>query len=424
MNLARPASIRRSILAAVVGLALLPGCGAYEPAPTTAGNTGPATAPFRTRVTIDHARLLSVEYGDDHAVIRVRAPLQSWSGARSEAEVRVDAIVLVPRGRAVDLPPPLASLPRVEVPLRSVAVNAETDEAFLTTLGADDRIVAVGGLQSWNDGLFQRASRGEIAQIGYTWHQAPNLEVLLARKPDALLIRLVNLDHAPVLDRARALGIPTIPIFSWAEPDYLGSTEWIELFGLLLGVESTASAHVAEVARRVDAIRAETAQAAAAGRPKVLWAYYAGNQRWIVHNGGPEGRMLQDAGADDLAGRLGLPWRDGGTSITTERLLAIGRDADVWIIGDPHALGQDSTPAMPSEAILGQIKAWREGRLYHNYRSRKPERNAFDWYSTLHVRPDEAVQDLAQLLYPSLARGRPLRFFDVFTRPQLAVPGR
>jgi hypothetical protein len=91
----------------------------------------------------------------------------------------------------------------------------------------------------------------------------------------------------------------------------------------------------------------------------------------------------------------------------------------VWIIGDTHALGQDTRMALPPIAILEQFKAWRDGRLFHNYKLRKPERNAFGWYSTSHVYPDQVLADLLEMFYPD-AQEHALQFFGVFDkRPYL-----
>jgi iron complex transport system substrate-binding protein len=111
-----------------------------------------------------------------------------------------------------------------------------------------------------DDDLAARAASGELAQIGYTWHQAPNLEVLVTKRPDGLLTRLVNLDHAVSLERSRALGIPVVPMFTWAEQTYLGEAEWIKLFGLLCGVEREANAYFDRIVGEVDTMRARAAQ--------------------------------------------------------------------------------------------------------------------------------------------------------------------
>ena len=391
------------------------GCSKATSSPDT--TPGVAGEVFTTRLTPQYSSLWSITYHDGFAVLDLSAPLQSWGSTGGTNRTTQDRVVLVPRGTTPRLPGELAALPTVHIPLRTVAVNAESDEAFLTALSLDDRLIAVGGRQSWSDDTAARVDRGTLAQIGYTWHQAPNLEVLVARPPDALLTRLVNLDHATSLARARSLGIPVVPMFSWAEPTYLGDAEWIKLIGVLFGAESKAVEHFDAIVAGVNAAKRRAAEASLAGKTKALWAYYAGNQRWIVHNGGKEGAWLADAGAEDLARRLQLPWSDGGTPISTERLLEIAPDADVWIIGDPHSV-DDAGTQLPPAAVLSRIKAWRERRMFHTYRLRKPERNAFAWYSLAPLQPDRVLHDLVSALYPH-ATPRPCEFLDLFTPPPM-----
>lgn len=188
-------------IALLLALLWTAGC---APAPTeTRRDTSPDAAGFTTRISVKHAQQFSLEYRGDLAVLRVSAPLISWSRP-GDAEPRTETIVLVPRGLDVPrLTGDLAGLPIVRVPAERVATNAEADDAILTAIGAADRLVAVGGVTTYDDAIRARVERGELGQIGYTWHAAPNLEVLVSRRPDLLLMRLVNLDQSDALARVR-----------------------------------------------------------------------------------------------------------------------------------------------------------------------------------------------------------------------------
>ncbi|MDP1108640.1 hypothetical protein, partial [Klebsiella pneumoniae] len=87
---------------------------------------------------------------------------------------------------------------------------------------------------SYDDDVRRGVMEGRIGQIGYNWHAPPNLDVLLAVRPDVFLMRLSDLAHTPVLDRARRLGLTVAPTFAEDEPTYLGRAEWIRLHGLLI----------------------------------------------------------------------------------------------------------------------------------------------------------------------------------------------
>jgi len=402
----------------LAGLVIVSAACAPPPQTPSASPAAVERDPVPTRIEVKYAQRYSVEYRGDLVTVRLSAPLTSWSGGGSgTTESRSETIVLVPR----DAPPPrldgeLASAHIVRVPVDRVAVNAEADEALLGVIGASGQLVAVGGLSSYDDTVHERVTRGELGQIGYTWHSAPNLEVLVSRKPDVLFMRLVNLDLAESLTRARTLGIPVIPSFAWAEQDYLGQAEWVKLFGLVTGRTREADAYFTQLEARVQTLRALAARQA--GQPSVLWAYYAGGQKWIAAHRGIEEQFLRDAGARSATAALDQPWRDGGTAITTERLLALAKDADHWIIGDAHGLGEGTGGlSLPPERVLQLFRPWRDNRLWHNYKRRKPERNAFDWYESHGVWPDRVLEDVISIVHPGLRPGHELYFFDRFDKP-------
>jgi len=403
-------------LAALVGfaLAVVAGCGPSA-GPVPDDSPAPATTNASVAVTVAHAQRFSLEDRGPFTVVRVNAPLVSWSRPGTP-DLHTDAVVLVPRATpdaAID--DDLRGLPVIRTPARTIAVNAEADEAILNALGATDRLVAVGGLSSYDDAVRARAGRGELGQIGYTWHAAPNLEVLVSRRPDVFFMRMVDLDHADALNRVRAVKVPVVPSFAWAEPTYLGAAEWVKLYGRVLGLEREADTFFQGVASRAAAIRGQAARQPR--RPVVLWGYYAGGQQWQVYHRGVEAQLIRDAGGESATASLDLPWQDGGITLDTEQLLRVGREADVWIIGDTHAVGQTNGIALPQESVLNLFRSWREGRLFHNYARRKVEANAFDWYESHGLRPDLVLADLFAILHPDAAPGHALHFFGPFAKP-------
>ena len=371
------------------------------------------------RVEVRYAKRFAIEYrtisGQQVIVATFNAPLVSWSKP-GDAEVRKETVVLLRKGVPLpELPKDLAGQPLVRFPVEKVAVNAEADEAFLAVINRSDRLVAVGGKSSFDDRIRERVERGELGQIGYTWHSAPNFETILARGAGLLFMRLVSLDLASSLTRARSLGIPVVPTFDWAEETYLGRAEWVKLFGLLLGADAEARAYFERLEARVGELKRLTAGVTA--RPSVLWAFYGGGQRFVAYHRGVEEEFLNDAGARSATAALDQPWRDGGTALPTEQLLALAKDADIWIIGDAHAVDAKGSPTdLPPESVMSLFKPWREKRLYHNYKRRKVEHNSFDWFESHGVRPDLVLEDLITIAHPELLGERELHYFDPFVR--------
>lgn len=389
--------MRALILAA---LALLCACGG---APQE--QSGSQVAGGRP-IPMTHARTFTVTARDGYRIVDLSAPIVTWGGG-AEGPDQHARILLVPREQA---PPPLtgdlAGATIIFTPAMRIAANIAPFEAMLLQLGIADRLVAVGGAKSWNDQIRARALSGRIAQIGYGWHSPPNLDSLIASRPDAFLMNMGDLDHTQHYDRMRALGVPVIPTFLDAEPDYMGRVDYVRLVGMITGREREADAFVAMVARNVAALR----RAAAAQPPtSVISAWFAGGDQWMatVRNG--EAQLLRDANARNLLAMPDDNRLDASLRIGTEQLLARGRDAQCWIIRDTH-----SEP-FTNIGTLRQFRAFREGCLFASDGMHKPSVDAYDLYETGVIRPDLILGDLVRALHPAL-RDQPFRYVRPETR--------
>ncbi|NZA25453.1 ABC transporter substrate-binding protein [Luteimonas sp. SJ-92] len=344
-----------------------------------------------TTLSLRHARNVAIHTFPGYTVVRMSGPV---SDGGEGTVPRHDTIVLAPRDAPLpQLPDALAGAAVVRTPVRTIATNSGADEAFLSQLGIADRLVAVGGLQSYDRDIRARTLAGEIGQVGYNWHAPPNLDVLVRQAPDVFLMRLGSLEHAGALERARRLGIPVLPTFAEDEAHYLGRAEWLRVYGLLAGRQAQADALFEEIETRVAALR----QAAAARPPTpALWAYPNGADRWVATVRGAEGELLADAGGRNLLARPGQDGAYPSDMVSTEAVLPAADAAAVWILGDIHAVPPRSL------GLLEGLQAWRPGHLYGNTARIDPEANAYDWYQTGVVRPDWVLQDFVKALHPEL----------------------
>ena len=155
---------------------------------------------------MQHAETFQVYERDGFHIVDLRAPIVSWGGAAQGGE-RTARIALVPRTME---PPPLtgdlAGAVIVRTPVERIAVNYGFLEAISTALDIDDRLVAVGGIKNYNDDIRARAKSGELAQLGYGWHMPPNIDPLIASKPDVFLMVMGDLGHAEHYERIKGPG--------------------------------------------------------------------------------------------------------------------------------------------------------------------------------------------------------------------------
>ncbi|OWK28004.1 periplasmic binding protein [Sphingomonas mucosissima] len=353
-----------------------------------------------------HAKTFRVVERDGYRVVDLKASVVSWGGD-AVGEEQFQRLVLVPREQT---PPPLtgdlAGATLIRTPVMRIASNTGFHEAITKVLGVNDRLVAVGGVKSYDDALRARVRSGAVRQIGYGWHSPPALDALVASKPDVLLMSMGDMKNVGAKPRVEALGIPVVPIFLDNEPDYMGRVEYVRLVGMLAGRETEAEAFVAMVARNVDALKK-----AAAAQPirSVISAWFSGGDQWnpVIRNA--DAKLLRDANGRNPFEGPDDPRKDSFNRISTEELIARGRDADCWILRDSH-----SQP-FTDRAVLERFKAYRDGCLFAADGMTKPEADAFDYYETAVIRPDLVLGDIVRMLHPAL-RDQPFRYIRLDTR--------
>lgn len=372
---------------------LLAACGKPSAPPSASVEGG-------TSIPMAHAKTFTVVERDGYRIVDMQANLVSWGGGASGPEQKV-RLLLVPKGVAVPkLDGDLANAVLIRTPVERIAVNYGSMEAILTALGIDDRLVAVGGLKSYNDSIRERVKAGKIVQVGYSWHSPPNLDVLVASKPDLFIMSLADLSHVQAMERARSLGIAVMPAFIDNEPHYMGSVDYVRLIGMLTGREKQADAYVQMVTANVDGIKSRVAKLP---RKQVIYSWYSGGDKWMATVQGGDGRLLVDAGATNP---LSIPddvRKDNFQTISSETMLTKARDADCWVWRDTH-----SKP-YPQKDFLAQFKAVRDGCVFSADGLTKPEFDAFDYYERAAIRPDLELRDLAMMLHPEL-RDRPFTY--------------
>lgn len=392
--------------------ALLVACGSAEPDSTLDQETHRVTASAQTADgdVVKHARHFQLERYDGYTVARTFGEVTSFQ-TTNDAEVVQDVVVLVPRGgEAPPLTGDLAGAYVVETPAATLAVNNDDMMALVTQLGLRDRLVAVGGLATYDDSVRVRVERGELGQLGYSWHLPPDMEVLLSRAPDVTFLAMDTPHNVPALARTRELGLATVPSFVWAERDVLARMEWIKFFAAFTGMENEAEQLFDEAEARYVALKSRVA--AVVDTPTVMWGYHAGDDRWFMMVNNLEAVLLQDAGTHNILEDFDRPVRYDGEEFSSEGLLVAGAEAEHWILGDIHA-GE-----LPRGGYMDEFQAWRDGLLYHNYARTNDEVNAYDWYEGAVAEPDAVLADLVALFHPELLPGHELRYLGALSKEQ------
>lgn len=388
--------------ALVLSLAIaLAACGGAAPEASV-----PKEAVAGREVPMRFAKTFRVVDRDGYRIVDLKASVISWGGPAVGQE-QFDRLVLVPRdGPAPPLTGELAGATLIRTPVMRIASNTGYHEAITRVLGLNDRLVAVGGVKSYDDALRARVRAGQVRQIGYGWHSPPELDALIAAKPDVLLMSMGDLANVGAKPRITALGIPVVPIFVDNEPDYMGRVDYVRLIGMLAGREREADAFVDMVAGNVEALKKA---AAAQPRRSVVSAWFAGGDRWMATIRNADAKLLRDANGLNVLEGPDDPRKDSFNRISTEEMIARASGADCWIMRDSH-----SNP-FTDVSTLKRFKAYREGCMFAADGMTKPEADAFDMYETAVIRPDLVLGDIVRMLHPSL-RTEPFRYIRPDTK--------
>ena len=234
----------------------------------------------------------------------------------------------------------------------------------LTTIGADDRIVAVSGKQY----LTNRRVAERAAEVGY--EGAMDYEALLAAKPDLALIYGVGGESALAAKLAE-LSVPYVYISDFEEQSPIGRAEWMVALGALAGVDGT---------ERFEQIRQAYRPVADSTAAVMINAPYSGS--WFIPGrDNYMSQLLRDAGA-----RLTAPQPSGYESrpIDREQALPALERADYWLNPGQAETMEQVRALVPQAKFGGSV--WNQTP---------------DFYESGASRPDLVLEELQKIFSAS-----------------------
>ncbi len=353
------------------------------------------TSVFQTNM--QYAQHLSIAYHDGYNLAHI-------SFRSEQRDIQFDQkIVLLQEGTtSPELIGDLEKAWVVEVPVQTVAANDDGEITRLSALGLTDQIVAMGGGGIYDAELRRRWEEKKIASIGYSFHRAPQPEVLLALNPDLLLLYAYDHKRIESLERCRELGINAIPQFAWAEPSFLGKAEWIKFTALFFNKEKEAEELFAQIEDRCQELMQLSAEQAT--KPSAFMLYHPSSESdWSAHRNDFYASFLSAAGAINVLADEGPSHPVG---MNNESLLTKAKDADFWLINSTN--DQDWPPA----TYLQTFQSYQKQNVFHYQKRTRHEHDAYDWYETPEVRPDLVLEDLVSIFYPELLPNHELLFFE------------
>lgn len=281
----------------------------------------------------------------------------------------------------------------IGIPVSSVAASSTTHAAFLSAIGAGDRLTGCNNPEKLYDSvLYNRFVRGDLVRMGRDLEY--NLEYLVAKKPDVVLQSGLEGQFNPD-SRLTDIGIPVLYILEWMEPTPLGRAEWIRVFGMLAGKRSEADSLFNAI--EGDYLALADLGHSTVSKPKVL----AGTDfkgTWYMPGGrNYQARFFEDAGMDYIYRQTD---QAASLALSFETVVNDLRDAPVWV-----GTTTDSVSRLISmDGRYSVFWALRSGRVY-SITNRVNHSGGNDYWESGVVRPDKILADLLYIAHPELLPG-------------------
>ena len=250
----------------------------------------------------------------------------------------------------------------LQQPIQNIYLVASAVMDMFVSLDALDSIRFSG---TKADGWYIDAAKaamenGDILYAGK--YSAPDYEQILAENC-GLAIENTMISHTPeVQEQLDKFRIPVLIDHSSYEPNPLGRTEWVKLYGLLTGHEEEAEAAFASEADAFKAISGEEAT----GKTVAFFYITSNGEANVRKTADYLPKMIELAGGTYIFQDLGDAEDATSTlSMTMEEFYAGAKDAD-YIIYNSTIEGQLSSvdELLAKSPLLGKFRAVQEGHVY------------------------------------------------------------
>ncbi len=262
----------------------------------------------------------------------------------------------VPEGLAEDVVPLLQ-------PLNQIYLSASAVMDMFTSIGALDRI-RFSSLKAEGWYIEEARAAMEAGDILYAGkYSAPDYERIVS-EGCGLAIENTMIYHTPeVKEQLERFEIPVLVDYSSYEPEPLGRTEWVKLYGLLAGREEEAEKAFAAQMEAFSSVSGEEAS----GKTAAFFYITTNGEANVRKSSDYLPRMIELAGGKYLPEHLGEE-EDAASSTMSmqmEEFYAAAKDAD-YIIYNSAVEGELSSVGelLDKSGLLGNFRAVQEGHVY------------------------------------------------------------
>lgn len=295
-----------------------------------------------------------LEYADQFAIYK-------YEGGYSLIDmVESDRMLVVPEGKAV--PEGLdQDIVVVQQPLSNIYMAATSAMALFDSIDALDTITFVGSKHWYIDNAVKAMEDGRFVYAGK--YNTPDYEMLLHQGCQLAIESTMILHNPEVKEKMTELGIKTVVERSSYEDHPLGRTEWVKVYGALLGKEAEADAAFRTEVDKIQALEGLEST----GKTVAFFYVSSGGNAVTYKTNGYVPTMIRIAGGEYIFTDLGL---DDDSKLSTvnmnmEEFYNTAREADVVIyncsIAEQLQAMEDFLALSP---VLEDFKAVKENNVW------------------------------------------------------------
>lgn len=242
-----------------------------------------------------------------------------------------------------------------ETSFKRVIVTTNSHVRLLSELGLADRIAGICEPEQISDSLIlAMCADGRIADCGNGMY--PNMEKIIALKPDAILVSPFEDTGYGQLEK---LGVPLIQCADYMETSPLGRAEWMRFYGRLFGTEGAKASDSLFCA--VSGTYNELAEMEFAECPRIMLDTKLGSAWYVAGGNSTIGQMIADAGAEyafrDNAG-------SGSVPLSFETVYEKASDSDIWLLKNSTSYGMTYSMLESNFNSYNRFKPFKEGRIW------------------------------------------------------------
>lgn len=341
--------------------------------------------------SIRYATGLSIQKFNQYSVVTVSNP---WPTAEKN-------YTYILHQNGVILPDSLKKFTKIQVPLQSIVVTSTTHIPALELLGVEKSLIGFPN----TDYVSSPKTRAlidakKVREIGT--NQSLNTEVLLDMQPDVIIGFGVD-GEKKTYDQLQQNGLKILYNGDWTEHHPLGRAEWIQLFGVLFGLEEKSDLVFRKIEK--DYLDAVDLAKKADSKPTILSGAIYQDQWYLPQGKSWAAQFLENAQGDYL-------WNDskgtGSLSLSFETVLEKAQNADFWIGPGQFTSFEQLEKANPNYSYFKAV----QNKNVYSFSSKKGKTGGIIYYELASSRPDLVLKDLIKILHPKLLPEYELYFFE------------